>query len=67
MAYAQSITYFLILFQFYLVTRFSVQGSFKFSGAYKTKYLIITAFVPFAGYFIAINLVKRKQAELDAE
>jgi len=60
MNYPESIIYFLILLQVYLVIRFAVKCSFRFTDAYQFKYILIAAFVPFAGYFIAINLVKRK-------
>jgi len=67
MAYPQSVIYFLIILHIYLNARFAVQCSFKFSGVYHFKYFIITALVPIAGYFIAVGLVKRKQANFESE
>lgn len=63
----QSIIIFLILMQIYLAVRFTVKCSFRFADSYQFQYFLIAAFVPIVGYFIAIYLVKRKDAELQAE
>jgi len=52
-----------IVIYFYLAARFAVQCMFKFAGVYEFKYFLIVALIPFAGYFIAVNLLNKK-AEL---
>jgi len=49
-----------IVFYFYLVTRFAVQCIFKFAGVYQLKYFFIVVLIPFAGYFVAVNLLNKK-------
>ncbi|PJJ79856.1 hypothetical protein CLV57_2995 [Mucilaginibacter auburnensis] len=51
---------FALVLYFYLITRFSVQSSFKFAGVYQLKYFLIVVLLPFAGYFIALNLLNKK-------
>jgi len=45
---------------FFLVVRFAVQCSFKYADVYHFKYFLLVALLPFAGYFIGINLLNRK-------
>lgn len=49
-----------IVFYFYFATRFAVQCIFKFAGVYQLKYFLIVVLIPFAGYFIAVNLLNKK-------
>jgi hypothetical protein len=58
---------FLIIVQLYLITRFAVKGSFRFSDSYNFKYLLITAVIPIAGYFIAMYLITRAEDQLIEE
>jgi hypothetical protein len=50
----------ILVFYFYSVTRFAVQCVFKYAGVYQLKYFLIVALIPFAGYFIAVNLLNKK-------
>lgn len=49
-----------IVIYFYFATRFAVQCIFKYAGVYQFKYFLIVVLIPFAGYFIAINLLNKK-------
>ncbi len=49
-----------IVIYFYLAARFATQGMFRFASVYQLKYFLIVVLIPFAGYFIAINLMNKK-------
>lgn len=49
-----------IVIYFYFAARFAAQGMFKFASVYQLKYFLIVVFIPFAGYFIAVNLMNKK-------
>jgi hypothetical protein len=58
---------FLIALYLYSLVRFAVKSSFKFSDVYRVKYFLLVIFIPFAGYFIAINALAKRQALTDTE
>lgn len=52
-----------ILLHVYLVVRFAVSASFKYAGVYSLKYMLLTTFVPFVGYFLSIKALNKAQNE----